>query len=183
MIDERQTTSRVVGVRPVDESGSKLWFCRWDKRFEIGPLNDEELLSMVVAGRIKPDDEVRRGWLGPWFLVSQVSGLAASPQNRLSAASAATQIPPVPPPLPVSHLTLATESNLTSGNVWHRDPRARIAIALVCLLVLLTILRAGLFAWSHKPVDRNRAEHASVVKPSATTPAQKEQREPSHPIP
>ncbi len=50
------------------------WFCKiGDKK--IGPLNGQQLKTIVARGQLKPEHLVRRGSEGPWVAAGRIKGL------------------------------------------------------------------------------------------------------------
>lgn len=96
------------------------WFCKiGDKK--VGPLNNQQLITCVAKGQLKPEHLVRRGSEGPWVPAGRIKGLfntgsAGSlprqdkpPQNTTTAkplpsAGGAGPLPaaPQPPPPPAN---------------------------------------------------------------------------------
>jgi cytoskeletal protein RodZ len=59
------------------------WFCKIGEK-KIGPLNGQQLKTVVAKGQLKPEHFVRRGSEGPWVPAGRIKGLfpegTASPQ-------------------------------------------------------------------------------------------------------
>jgi hypothetical protein len=71
------------------------WYCKIGER-KIGPLNGQQLKTVVAKGQLKPDHLVRRGSEGPWVPAGRIKGLFAeslagdpqSPAQKLPKATA-----------------------------------------------------------------------------------------------
>jgi len=50
------------------------WFCKIGEK-KIGPLNGQQLKTIVARGQLKPDHLVRRGSEGPWVAAGRIKGL------------------------------------------------------------------------------------------------------------
>ena len=103
------------------------WFCKIGEK-KVGPLNGQQLKTIVSKGQLKPEHLVRRGDEGPWVPAGRIKGLfvpgasSGQPQGKASPASAkplpkaaksdgppvpqanpmrtAAEAPPPPPDLP-----------------------------------------------------------------------------------
>ena len=91
---------------------SSEWFCKIGEK-KVGPLNAQQLKTIVAKGQLKPEHLVRRGSEGPWVAAGRIKGLFAAgdakspkekpvpsgkplPQAAASAAPPATgESPPV----------------------------------------------------------------------------------------
>ena len=69
------------------------WFCKiGDKK--VGPLNNQQLKTIVAKGQLRPEHLVRRGSEGPWVPAGRIKGLfvpgasGGQPQGKASPASA-----------------------------------------------------------------------------------------------
>jgi len=50
------------------------WFCKIGEK-KIGPLNGQQLKTVVAKGQLKPEHLVRRGSEGPWVPAGRIKGL------------------------------------------------------------------------------------------------------------
>ncbi len=73
------------------------WFCKiGDKK--VGPLNGQQLKTIVAKGQLKPEHLVRRGSEGPWVPAGRIKGLfpegtAVDPQSQGTQRTPATAKP------------------------------------------------------------------------------------------
>ena len=94
------------------------WFCKIGEK-KYGPLNDQQLKTIVAKGQLKPEHLVRQGSEGPWVPAGRIKGLfpssaAGNAQSQgkklpqatakpLPKAAANPGTPPRPrPPLPTA---------------------------------------------------------------------------------
>lgn len=90
-----------------------VWFCKISRE-QFGPLSSQQLLAMVAAGRLTPEDHVRRGAEGSWLPAARVEGLfpreksmsGGPPAPRPGVPREVT--PPAPPPARNAPLPAAT---------------------------------------------------------------------------
>ena len=99
------------------------WFCKIGEK-KIGPLNGQQLKTIVAKGQLKPEHLVRRGSEGPWVPAGRIKGLfpegpagkhrarsrpghrqafaqsGAKPGTPPTAKAATCPRPPRPPPRP-----------------------------------------------------------------------------------
>lgn len=75
------------------------WFCKiGDKK--IGPLNGQQLKTIVAKGQLKPEHLVRRGSEGPWVAAGRIKGLFPEGPVAGAAAQAKSLPPATAKPLP-----------------------------------------------------------------------------------
>ena len=74
------------------------WFCKiGDKK--VGPLNGQQLKTIVAKGQLKPDHLVRRGSEGPWVPAGRIKGLFPE-GTAVDSQSQGERIPATAKPLP-----------------------------------------------------------------------------------
>jgi hypothetical protein len=100
------------------------WFCKIGEK-KVGPLNGQQLKTIVAKGQLKPEHFVRRGSEGPWIPAGRIKGLfpegpagnAPSPGKRPPQAPArplpkAAAHPGTPPTAKATSLPTAAEAPL-----------------------------------------------------------------------
>ncbi len=94
------------------------WFCKIGEK-KVGPLNGQQLKTIVAKGQLKPEHLVRRGSEGPWVPAGRIKGLfpegpagTAQPQGKPRPQATAKPLPKAArkPPAPPSGLPTATEA-------------------------------------------------------------------------
>ena len=75
------------------------WFCKIGEK-KIGPLNGQQLKTIVAKGQLKPEHLVRRGSEGPWVPAGRIKGLfpegpagSAQSQGKKPAPATAKPLP------------------------------------------------------------------------------------------
>lgn len=73
------------------------WFCKIGEK-KVGPLNNQQLKTLVAKGQLKAEHLVRRGSEGPWVPAGRIKGLFAQAAAQSSAQGKAA--PASAKPLP-----------------------------------------------------------------------------------
>ena len=75
------------------------WFCKIGEK-KVGPLNGQQLKTIVAKGQLKPEHLVRRGSEGPWVPAGRIKGLFpegpagnAQPQGKKPAQATGKPLP------------------------------------------------------------------------------------------
>jgi len=98
------------------------WFCKIGEK-KVGPLNGQQLKTIVAKGQLKPEHLVRRGSEGPWVPAGRIKGLfvegptgTAQPQGKTRPPATAKPLPKaarkpgVPPAAKAASLPTAAEA-------------------------------------------------------------------------
>jgi len=76
----------------------------------VGPITAQQLRDHALAGRVSPDEYVKRGGEGDWLPAKNVKGLFAPPPPAPAPPPVAAASPPPPTPAPVTSAELVRPS-------------------------------------------------------------------------